>query len=197
MQIDFDRFTAPLIQPLFRGSLPAQQAAPMRRIIAGGLARGRSIAEIAYALATGYHESMRYLKMHEIGRGAGHPYGNGQMTWRDQTQVYYGRGLVHLTWLGNYGDQTARLSARLGRPVDLVNNPDLAADPEIAAEILWDGMIHGTFRGRTLSDYFANGRKDYVGARDIINGGADKAAEIAAIARQFEAALTGAAREAA
>lgn len=193
MQIDFDQFAAPLIRPLFRGSLPAFQGAPMRKIISKGIGRERSMPEIAYALATGYHETMRFLHLREIGYGNGRDYGRPIQTWRNETQTYFGRGLAHLTWLGNYGSQTARLSARFGRPIDLVNNPELAADPEIAAEILWDGMIHGTFTGKALSDYFGDGRKDYVGARRIING-TDKNIEIAEIAKTFHAALIGANR---
>ena len=192
MKIDFQRFTAPLIATMFRGSLPEFQAAPMRKVIDVGLAHGRSVPEIAYALATGYHETQRFLRMTEIGAGANKIYGQPLRTWSNETQTYFGRGIPQLTWLGNYGRQTARLSARLGRPVDLVNNPGLAADPEISAEILWDGMIFGTFTGKSLADYFAQGRKDYVGARAIINRN-DQDALIASYAEQFEAALTGAA----
>lgn len=43
---------------------------------------------------------------------------------------YYGRGYVQITWKNNYinyGDSIGQ---------DLVNNPDLALDPEVAASIL-------------------------------------------------------------
>lgn len=191
MKIDFERFKTPLVGPLFRGSLPEFQAAPMRKVIDVGLAHGRAIPEIAYALATGYHETQRFLRMTEIGAGANKVYGQPLRTWSNETQSYFGRGIPQLTWLGNYGRQTARLSARLRRPVDLVNNPALAADPEISAEILWDGMIYGSFTGRSLGDYFSKGRKDYVGARAIINGNDDDRL-IAGYAEQFEAALSAA-----
>ena len=45
-------------------------------------------------------------------------------------QRYVGRGLVQLTWRGNY----AKAGAALG--LDLVRNPDLALEPEVAARIL-------------------------------------------------------------
>ena len=43
---------------------------------------------------------------------------------------YVGRGFIQLTWKGNY----QRYGAAIGK--DLVNNPDLALDPKIAAQIL-------------------------------------------------------------
>ena len=51
------------------------------------------------------------------------------------------------------------------------------------------GMLEGWFTNKKLSDYFDNGKKDYVGARKIING-VDKKQEIAAHARVFERALS-------
>jgi uncharacterized membrane protein YccC len=49
-------------------------------------------------------------------------------------------------------------------------------------------MLQGAFTGKRLSDYIGNGRRDYVGARRIING-TDRANEIAAIAEKFRTAL--------
>lgn len=77
---------------------------------------------------------------------------------------YIGRGYVQITWRENY----AKFSKILG--VDLVNNMDLALDPEISAKILVYGMKHGSFTGKKLSDYFNSNFADPYGARRIING---------------------------
>lgn len=98
-------------------------------------------------------------------------------------QVYYGRGLVQLTWDYNY----KKMGDLLG--IDLLNNPDLALRPDIAAKILFEGMIRGTFTGKKLSDYFTSTTSDWVNARKIING-LDKAQQFATWGRQFHVALT-------
>lgn len=45
---------------------------------------------------------------------------------------YFGRGYAHLTHRDNY----QRLGRAIGRSDDLVNDPALAADPEIAAKVM-------------------------------------------------------------
>jgi hypothetical protein len=104
---------------------------------------------------------------------------------------YYGRGLVQLTWADNYRKQGERLG------VDLLGHPDLALEPRIASNIMFEGMIGGQFTGRKLADYFNATTEDWVEARRIING-LDHAEEIAAVSRKFYAALQAAtAKEAA
>lgn len=104
-------------------------------------------------------------------------------------QVYYGRGLVQLTWDRNYREMGKLLG------IDLLNNPDLALKPDIAAKIMFEGMIRGTFTGKKLSDYFNDSVTDWTNARKIING-LDKAAQFATWGRQFYAALMEAKRAA-
>lgn len=86
---------------------------------------------------------------------------------------YRGRGLVQLTGETNY--------ERFG----IENNPDAALDPEMAVYIMFEGMNKGMFTGKKLSDYINARKKDYYGARRIING-LDKAALIATYAEIFE-----------
>ncbi len=104
---------------------------------------------------------------------------------------YCGRGFVQLTWKNNYATMTYLLHED-GIDVDLVANPDLAMRPDVAAFILFEGMIRGSFTGRKLYDYFNDSKTDWINARKIING-TDRAAEIAAISKQFYADLQGAA----
>lgn len=89
---------------------------------------------------------------------------------------YYGRGFVQLTWDYNY----SRIGKILG--IDLLNNPELALNTDIAAEIAVRGMVLGLFTGKKLSNFINKKETDFIGARRIING-IDKANEIAKLAR--------------
>lgn len=105
--------------------------------------------------------------------------------WRRRNLRYWpwhGRGYVQLTWRDNY----VKAGERLG--VDLTTDPAVALRPDIAERVLVRGMAEGWFTGKKLADYITLSKSDYRGARRIING-TDKAAEIAALAREYDAAL--------
>ena len=91
---------------------------------------------------------------------------------------YYGRGFVQLTWRRNY----ERYSSILG--VDLVSDPDMALNGDIALFILVHGFKTGTFTGRKITDYINNYQTDFARCRRCINGN-DKATEIARLAEKF------------
>ena len=93
-------------------------------------------------------------------------------------QVYYGRGLVQLTWQANY----KAMGTILG--IDLAGKPDLALDPVTASNIMFEGMTRGTFTSKKLSNYFNKTKTDWKNARRIINK-LDRADEIATYAKQF------------
>jgi hypothetical protein len=143
---------------------------------------------LAYMLATVFHETAQtMMPIKEFGLGAKHLYGK-----KDKVtgEAYYGRGYVQITWKQNY----KKIGDILG--VDLVSEPDLALDTEIASKIMVIGMTKGIFTGKKLSDYFSPSKEDWINARYIINGKrkktdkyADKAIEIAAYAKVFWAAL--------
>ena len=144
---------------------------------------------IAYSLATAFHETARSMApIKELGAGRGRAYGNPVPPYN---QVYFGRGLVQLTWERNYTYATKRLRelGLVGSDVDLVRNPDLAMRPDIAAAVLVCGMSEGWFTGRKLIDYFKGTRSDWIDARVIINGH-DRAALIASYGMAFYHALT-------
>ncbi len=98
--------------------------------------------------------------------------------------MYYGRGLAQLTGESNY----SKASKIVG--VDLVKNPERAAEPEIAAKILVVGMRDGVFTGRKLSDFIKNGKANFVGARQIVND-SDKQEAMAQDAHRYLQAIGG------
>ena len=69
--------------------------------------------------------------------------------------------------------------------VDLLENPDKAADPQIAAKIFAYGMKKGSYTGRKLADYNrSDGTYDFVNARRIVNG-TDRARLFANTAQEY------------
>jgi predicted chitinase len=101
--------------------------------------------------------------------------------WRRQNlryYPYYGRGYVQLTWRTNY----AKYGQILG--IDLVNDPDLALEPNTALFVLVHGFKIGTFTGRTIADFINVHQADFVNARRCING-RDHAHDIAQLAEKY------------
>lgn len=141
----------------------------------------KDVRWLAYALATTYHETDKTIRaIREYGKGRGRKYG---IPDAETGQVYYGRGYVQLTWKTNYQKYTDILG------IDLVNNPDLALDQEVATKILFHGMINGTFTGKALRHYFNENKSDWYNARRIING-TDKMYLIGDYAKEFFAAIS-------
>ena len=102
--------------------------------------------------------------------------------------VYFGRGYVQLTWWKNY--VTAGLAVNRG--LDLLFNPLLVKDPQVAYNVMAHGMItgEGFANGHKLDEYILGDKKDYVNARRMVNGGdAGSYQPIADIAELFEAML--------
>lgn len=173
-------FTA--IRGMYHKGLVQKQVDSINAILGAAFKHGiTDIRQIAYMLATAYHEA-GFLPLEEIGHGAGLPYGSKldmgggpgkRIPYTDPDVLYFGRGLVQLTWKCNY----AQFGKMLG--IDLINSPELALSTNVAAEILVVGMQKGMFTGHTLHEFF-NGDKaaDPIDARHIINGN-DKAALIA------------------
>ena len=100
--------------------------------------------------------------------------------WRDG---WFGRGYVQIT----HRDAYAAMTKLIG--VDLVANPDKALDPDIAAKIMFEGMLRGVskrgdFTGKSLEDFFNNTTEDPENARMVINGH-DKAKLIAGFYKNF------------
>ena len=119
--------------------------------------------QIAYILATADHESGLGKNMEEFASGEAYQGRLGNDQPGDGVK-YKGRGYVQLTGKTNY----EYWSDKLG--IDLVDNPELAADPDNAARILVEGMRDGSFTGVGLSEYINGESQDFYNARQIVNG---------------------------
>lgn len=130
---------------------------------------------LAYMLATAWHETDKTMQaIEEYGKGKGKPYGKylkyekdkkgKHVPYSDVKTLFYGRGLVQLTWYDLY--------ERVGNALnlDLLNHPELALDLNNAVKIMFYGMEKGIFTSRKLSHYFNTTINDPLGARKIING---------------------------
>lgn len=160
---------------------------------------GFPVGWAAYALATAYHETAHtmlpikeyggvkyFFRRYDIhGQNPSLAKRLGNSVPGDGAR-YAGRGYVQLTGRANYKRAGDKLN------VDLINNPDLAMNKDIAARIMREGMRDGWFTGKRLADYVAGvgpaGRAQFASARRIING-TDKAALIAGYAIAFQNAL--------
>jgi putative chitinase len=187
--IDRRYFYARVRHLLFNGKLTAEQVSGMEAILNEWERRKLTdLRWLAYMLATTKWETAHTMQpIAEYGKGKGRKYG---VPDPETGQTYYGRGYVQLTWRRNY-EEMQRLLQEAGIDVDLVNDPDLAMRPDVAAFILFEGMIRGSFTGKKLADYFNAELGDGVEARRIING-TDKADDISLIGLGFLAALNGA-----
>lgn len=150
---------------------------------------GTPLAYCAYALATAYHETAATMKPVREAFWLSEE-------WRKNNLRYwpwYGRGYVQLTWETNY----ERADQELGLGGSLLQNPDRALDPKIAADIMRRGMVEGWFAGdsagrhtlaRHLPETGPGTLDQFCSARRIING-TDKKLLIAREALQFQTAL--------
>jgi hypothetical protein len=173
---------------LFGGVLSQTQVNGLTILLDAMLSARWPLGWAAYGLATAKWETAHTMQpIAEYGRGAGRKYGRPDPR---TGHTYYGRGFVQLTWDYNYEKAGEKLR------LDLLNKPDLAMKPDVAARIMIRGMVEGWFTGKTLAAYTRRGVVDYIGARRIINGN-DRAVLIARIAEGFEAALRAAGYEAA
>jgi hypothetical protein len=141
--------------------------------------------QVAYILATAQHESgftpIRERNFIPDPTGEIQRRGLHYNAADGKDYIYYGRGYVQLTHIGNYRDYGRRLQA------DLEFDPDLALQPSVALYVLVHGMTNGTFTGQRLSHFIAPGpprRVDFFHARRVVNG-LDRAAEIEAVARTW------------
>jgi len=179
-----------LVRSLWGGKLSEEVVASLDRFM-GVVDKRLPRPYVAYGLATAFHETAHtmmpvteygpksYFDKYNAGTKLGKQLGN---TKPGDGYKYRGRGFVQLTGRRNYTFAGQKLG------VDLVNQPELACDWDVARKITRLGMLEGWFTGKKSADYLDGKVPDYKNARRIING-TDKADTIAKYAVQFEKAL--------
>jgi hypothetical protein len=190
--VDSAAFFAHVREAPFGGKLLQTQVDGINALLSAWEAMGDDDAnKLAYVLATTYHETAQtmepisergpvsYFAKYDAGTKLGKALGN---TLPGDGFRYRGRGYVQLTGRANYAKDGPKVGA------DLVGNPDLALEPDIAAKIAVRGMLEGWFTGRKLGDYIHDGQADFINARRVING-TDRAMTIGFYANSFKAAL--------
>jgi len=164
---------------LFNGKLAQSQVTGINFVLRGWRNRFGFEGDhrwLAYMLATDYHETA--YTMEPITEYGSQSYLQGKPYY-----PYIGRGYVQLTWEDNY----ARAEKELGEP--LVEFPERALEPDIAAEVMFTGMRDAWFTGKSLGDYFNETTDDPYNARRIING-TDCAEKIKGHHKDFLRAIT-------
>lgn len=192
----------PILAPMTQSEVDGCNAI----LAACGMA-GYPVGDVAYTLATAYHETAGtmqpvkeyggeayFTRMYDInGARPAKARELGNLTPGDGAK-YAGRGYPQLTGKRNYAYADAKLK-ELGilKPGEsLIDNPDLAMRPDIAAAIMVYGMTEGWFTGRDLDDDIPRVGpatfEQFLKSRDIING-TDKAEKIAREAVEFQKAV--------
>lgn len=154
---------------------------------------------LAYVLATAHHEVDKtfrpikeyggdryFFRMYDIEGDRPHVARRLGNLQRGDGVRFHGRGFVQLTGRVNYADWEQRLG------IDLTssrNAADRVLEVDVAAKIVFDGSILGTFTGKKLGDYIEGVKQDWRNARRVING-TDKANLIASYAIAYYRAIS-------
>jgi hypothetical protein len=155
---------------------------------------------LAYMLGTAHHETGRTMQpvretfassdQQAISR-LNRAWGAGKLTWVKapywipdaEGRSWLGRGFVQLTHKANY----EKLSNLIG--VDLVTDPTVAMQVDVALKIMFVGMRKAGFTRWKLADFFSPTTEDWRGARKIING-TERADLVASYAKAYYAAIS-------
>jgi Predicted chitinase len=178
---------------IFGTSLSRAQVEGCEAILDEGQKRGMQLEQLAYVLATAFHETAHTMQpvRETLAKSDSaaitaldRAYAAGKLSWVSKPywrkdadgKAWFGRGLVQITHKDNYAK------------FDLSDDPSKALEMPTAIRVLFDGMEKGMFTGKKLAQYITPLAVDYVGARRIVNG-TDKAKQIAGYALAFEKAL--------
>jgi len=174
---------------LFGGKLSQGQVQGMEAIL--DMAEGivTDYRQLAYIMATGYHETDKTMQpIEEYGKGRNRTYGHkvkfSGKPYAVPDHVYYGRGFTQNTWYENY----EKLTKANTHGWDFLNNPSLLLQVVPSAWATIYAMTKGIYTGKKLSDYITGSKCDFFNARRIIIG-TDKAELIAGHAVRFMEAM--------
>ena len=160
-------------------------------------AEGGTLQELAYDLATAYHETAAtmqpitergrrsYFDKYEPGTRLGKRLGN---TRPGDGYRFRGEGHVQNTGRANAAKATRRINELFGLGIDLVADPSKRGDPFVSAVSLFLGNREGWWTTKRLGQYIKPGSTDYWNARRVVNG-TDAASKIKGHAQAFERAL--------
>lgn len=170
----------------FGGKMIASQVAGINSILDEWDRRElQDLRHLGYILATTKWETASTMQpITELGS---QKYLRGKPYW-----PWIGRGYVQLTWKSNYLKFRDRVHEQFD--VDIIVDMTAALRPNVAAFIMFEGMLRGEFTGRKLGDFFNGKTTDWLNARRIING-TDRASIVAALGKSFFADLTSANQE--
>lgn len=157
-----------------------------RFIIEYAKKKGALRNQLAYILATAYHETAHTMKpvretlanndKQAIAR-LDNAFAKGQLKWVKTPywrEGWFGRGYVQLTHKVNYDKMGVTKSQALQK--------------EHATRVLVDGMMDGVFTGKKLSDFVTIKASDFYNARKVVNG-TDQARLIEGYAKKYDDAL--------
>lgn len=157
-----ERFSADRVSQLYAGSAAPNVQQYLPHILGALKEQGIDDPQMAlYALATIKVETGSFKPISEYSGGYAYEgrkdLGNTQP---GDGHRFMGRGFIQLTGRANYESYGRQLG------VDLVNNPELANDPQIAARVL--ALYLKNHEGRIRSALAAG---DMAAARRVVNGG--------------------------
>jgi hypothetical protein len=143
--------------------------------------RVTDLRQIAYILATAYHECYN-PKTPETRLTPIVEFGGEKYLKSKPYYPFYGRGFSQLTWEANYLKEKRRLG------IDVFAKPDLMLNIPTAANSHVYCMMNGVYTGKKLTDYIQAEKCDFINARRVVNG-TDKAELIMSYAAKFLEAL--------
>ncbi len=155
----------------------------LTQLLATSRRHGLSAPQTAYVLALAHHESRLGLRLVDPASGWAFE-GRAELgnTEEGDGPRFRGRGYVPIVGRRAYSQWAHHLS------LPLVDHPELVQTPEVAADILVQGVTYGRFTGRSLPEFVNDARADYVGARRTVPR-RDRAGVVAGYARSFASAL--------
>jgi len=133
------------------------------QLVATSRRHGLSAAQTAYVLALAHHESRLGLRLVDPASGWGFE-GRAELgnTEEGDGPRFRGRGYVPIVGRRAYSQWAQHLD------LPLVDCPELVQVPDVAADILVQGITYGRFTGRSLPEFVNDARADYVGARRTV-----------------------------